>query len=219
MSEVQRPVAARLQRPSWRDARLLAGIGMVLLSMVLGAAALSRAQATVPVYAAVKTLPAGQQLRPADLRRVDVKLADLGSSYLSAEQAPPTDRFVVRQIRAGELVPTASLVAGAQAGQRQVSVPVGAGTIAPLTQGTTVDLYMTPAAAPGTDKTGATTVLVQGAAVARDPDQQASLTATATVTVQVWVPAASVPAVLAAVDSGARITAVPTPGSLVRSGS
>ena len=52
MSDVTTTQANRLRRPTWKDSRLLVGLLLVLLSTALGGFVVSRAEDTVPVYAA-----------------------------------------------------------------------------------------------------------------------------------------------------------------------
>ena len=55
------PPAARLGRPRWRDARLLGGLLLVLLSVVLGARVLAAADDTVAVWSVTTDLAAGER--------------------------------------------------------------------------------------------------------------------------------------------------------------
>ena len=54
--------AQRLRRPSWRDPRLLAGLALVLGSVVLGTSVVAAADDTIAVYAAADALVAGDPL-------------------------------------------------------------------------------------------------------------------------------------------------------------
>src|SRR6185312_17452878 len=81
MPELPRPTAARLQRPSWRDARLVVGVVLVLLAMTGGAVVVAAADDTTPVYAAAGGLVPGQAVRQSDVRRVDVRLGSDGAAY------------------------------------------------------------------------------------------------------------------------------------------
>ncbi len=54
MTDLPTPVASRLRAPSWRDSRLLVGVLLVVLSVVLGAVVVARADDRVPVYAAAR---------------------------------------------------------------------------------------------------------------------------------------------------------------------
>lgn len=97
--------ATRLQRPSWRDSRLIVGIVLVLLATALGAKAVASADDRVPRYAAATTLKPGDRLDAGTIVRVDVLLDDAVAAYLSAQTPPPADSFVLREVRAGEARP------------------------------------------------------------------------------------------------------------------
>jgi len=83
VAELPRPTAKRLQRPSWRDSRLLVGVVLVLLATTLGAKVIAGADDRVPMYAAVQTLKPGDRLTTDNLKRVDVQLGDATTVYLS----------------------------------------------------------------------------------------------------------------------------------------
>jgi len=109
MGELPTPTATRLQRPSWRDSRLLVGVILVLLATALGAKVIAGADDTVAMYAAAQTLKPGDRLTVDNLLRVDVQLGDRGAVYLSALTGLAPDRFALREIPRGELVPVGDL--------------------------------------------------------------------------------------------------------------
>ncbi len=90
MSELARPTAKRLQRPSWRDSRLVVGVLLVLLAATLGARAVASADDRVPVWVAAEDLVTGDPLDATSLARADVQLGDGAVPYLSAEAPAPT---------------------------------------------------------------------------------------------------------------------------------
>src|SRR4051794_35216142 len=57
--QLAEPTAKRLQRPSWRDARLLVGVALILLGTVLGARLIAGADDTMPMYAASTAIRPG----------------------------------------------------------------------------------------------------------------------------------------------------------------
>ena len=158
------PPALRLARPRWRDARLVAGVLLVLLAVVLGARTMASAARTTAVWAAARDLAVGTTLRPGDVVRHDVRLGSSASAYLSAAGGSPVGYVLSRPVTAGELLPAAAVTeASAAPDLRLVTVPVerfhrpGA-----LRHGARVDVYVTvvtTSASPGTTRvvlTGAT---------------------------------------------------------------
>ena len=84
-----RPVATRLQRPSWRDSRLLIGLLLVLAATALGAKAVASADDRVPVFAAATALKPGDRLTADNVLRIHVPPGDVAAGYLSATGAGP----------------------------------------------------------------------------------------------------------------------------------
>jgi len=84
VAELPEPAAKRLQRPSWRNTRLLVGLVLILLGTAVGAKVVASADDTVPMYAAATTVRPGDHLTGDNLRRVDVQLGDEAARYLSA---------------------------------------------------------------------------------------------------------------------------------------
>lgn len=100
--------------------------------------------------------------------------------------------------------------------RRGVTVPVSVASARVLTSGSTVDVWVSEAQG---SSFATPRALVLGAPVARVPGgDEARLATTSTVGVQVMVPADDVAKVIAAVDSGSKITLVPNPGSAQREG-
>lgn len=215
MADLPTPAAARLQRPSWRDRRLLIGVLLVLLSTVLGAKAVAVADDTTPMYAAATALVPGQQVGPGDLVRVDVQLGADRSSYVPADHAVGSDTFALRDVRAGELVPRTALGPGASVTVKPVTLPVDATAAAVLVRGSVVDVWVNPRdLSSPTPRFPRPQRMFEAAVVARVPEGGTGLAlATGTTAVQVLVPGDRVEPVIAAIDQGAKITLVPVAGS------
>lgn len=215
------PVAARLQRPSWRDGRLIAGVVLVLLAMVAGAAALTHFDSTVEMLQASHTLVPGQTIGTGDVTPVKVRMDGRHAGYLRAGQKLPQGQ-VVRAVHVGELVPVSAVGDGSALHQKTIALPATTGQSAILVAGSMVDLYVSPkqAAATGDADFQDPTLLISGVLVARVSRSANGLGAgSSDNSVQVQIPDARVAAVLAAVNKGAKIDLVPTAGSPVRDGS
>src|SRR3954454_17644522 len=89
MTELARPSAKRLQRPSWRDSRLVVGLLLVVVAATLGAKAVASADDRVPVWVAAGNLVAGDEVQDASFVRADVQLADGMNAYLGADAPTP----------------------------------------------------------------------------------------------------------------------------------
>lgn len=216
MAELPKPTATRLQRPSWRDSRLVVGVVLVLLSMAVGAKAIAAADETVPMYAAAASLVPGQPVTQKDVRRVDVQLGVDRQRYVTADHDITADTFALRDVRPGELLPISALGTRAAVDLKPVSVPVSDGGAAQLTAGSVVDVWVNARdSTSATAKYGKPAKTLEAAPVAHTPDARGGGLgdASGTTAVQIMVPEASVQTLIAAIDQGAKITLVPVPGS------
>ncbi len=129
----------RLRAPSWLNFRLIAGVLLVLVSVIAGARVVTAANTSDLVWAAESDLAAGTVLTSDDIRAVSVRLADTGGSYLPSS-SDPAGSVLNSPIGAGELLPrsilteTSSLV--------DIALPIAAGFVPPsLQRGQLVDVY------------------------------------------------------------------------------
>lgn len=221
MTAVAEPTARRLRRPSWRDPRLLIGVAMVLLATALGAMGLRAADSRVPVYAARAVLLPGERLSLDKLVRVDVQLSGAGTSYFAAGDGLPSEGYVLREVRAGELIPKSAVGRGTEIAVAPLSVSVDLASSGALVTGSTVDVYANKSVdAVGTSKSYAGPERVLSAVhVARVTTASGFGATSGRSAVQLLVPAAEVARVIALVDDGAKFTLVPVPGSPLREAS
>jgi hypothetical protein len=219
-SALPAPTAARrVQPPSWRDARLLVGVLLVLVSVVAGALVVDRADRTVPVYAAARVLTPGTAVTQDDLTVVSVRLEGAGDRYLSAATDLAAGQVVLRTVAAGELVPRSALGARDQVDLRPVSVPVAAEVADPLGPGVLVDVWVAARdPARGSTAFAAPRQVAVGAEVSGRSTRRGALGSSTAASVQLLLTAALVPQVIEAVDNGSRITLVPVPATLPRAG-
>lgn len=216
MAELPKPTAARLQRPTWRDSRLLVGVVLVLLSMMVGAKAVAAADDTVPMYAAATSLVPGQPVSQGDVRRVDVQLGADRHSYVPADHDIGPNTFALRDVRPGELVPVSALGTRDAIDLKPVSVPVDAGAARQLAAGSVVDVWVNARdQSSAAEKYGKPVKSIGAAPVVRTPDTSGGgLGSVSGVSaVQIMVPESRVQGLIAAIDQGAKITLVPVPGS------
>jgi hypothetical protein len=163
----------------------------------------------------------GQRLTDDDLRRVDVQLGAQQSRYLSAAVGLAPDRFVLRPVAAGELVPAAAVGDKVRVGVQPLVLTVDAGSAAALQVGSTVDVYVNrvdPAA--GTSVAGflGPELTLEAVSVSSLPHGSGGLGGGSggNRAVQVMAPTPRIKEIIAAVDLGARVTVVPVAGSSLR---
>ncbi|MDC5696806.1 hypothetical protein OO014_06010 [Intrasporangium calvum] len=221
MSELAAPTAKRLEKPSWRDSRLIVGVILVLASAALGARLVATADNRTPYYVAVENLVAGDRVTASTFRPVEVALADGMGGYLRADAPIPQGKLITRDLQAGELVPSSALGEPGEVDVQRVTVRTDAVATAGLDRGQRVDVYVTTDdATPGSgdEASAGTTRLLDGVAVVGVHASEGGFGAAARTSVQLYVPAAEVQAVVEAVDHDAKITLVPVSGGGVASG-
>lgn len=220
MTELASPSAKRLQRPSWRDSRLVVGLLLVVVAATLGAKAVASADDRVPVWVAASNLVAGDKVEEASFARADVRLADGMNGYLAADAPPPTGSFMLRDVRAGELVP-ASAVGGADSVDVQrVTVRADAMSTTGLARGSRVDVFVTPKTSTQSDAatTTRTKKVLESAAVAAVLTSTGGFGSGSMTSVQIYVPSDKVQPLVEAVDADAKLTLVPAVGAAVGGG-
>ncbi len=133
------PAPRRLRAPRWLNFRLIAGVLLVLVSVIVGARVVTAADTSDLVWSAQADLAAGTVLSEGDLRAVSVRLADTGSAYLLSS-ADPIGRVLSGPVGAGELLPRSIL--DEPSTLVDIALPVAAGYVPPsLQRGQLVDVY------------------------------------------------------------------------------
>lgn len=164
------PAARRLATPRWLDTRLVLGVLLVLVSVLVGARLLAGADRSQLVWATSRALAPGSVLTQQDLVPVRVRLFDSAALYLDAAQPAPVGYVAARGLGPGELLPDDALRRPeVDVDFRLVTVLVEVGHVPPdLRDGQQVDVWVTPAAAPGAAPSpapGAAGLALQGAQV------------------------------------------------------
>jgi hypothetical protein len=119
------PPASRLRQPKWTDTRLVAGVLMVLVAVVAGAAVVSAADKSVQVWAVRRALRSGTTVEHDDLvaRRVRLFGADK-ARYVDVRRGNPAGRVLTRDVGAGDLLPVSALSSTRDRAQRIVGLPM-----------------------------------------------------------------------------------------------
>jgi hypothetical protein len=214
VAQLAEPTAKRLQRPSWRDARLLVGLVLVLLGTALGARIIASFDDTVPMYAASAAIRPGDHVTSDNVRRVDVQLGDETSRYLSARSAVPDDSYALRDIPEGELVPVSAVGTSSTVAVQPVTVEVDANSARGLPANAVVDVWVSARDTQSTQERylEATLVLERVSVSLVNQDASRFGAAASSMPVQLRVPRNKVAEIIAAVDRQSRFTLVPVPG-------
>ncbi|HEX2704882.1 MAG TPA: hypothetical protein VHM65_03925 [Candidatus Lustribacter sp.] len=213
-------MAKRLQRPSWRDSRLVVGLLLVLTATTIGAKVVSGADDRIPMYAARVALQPGDRLSADNLARVDVQLGDGVAAYLKVEGPLPADRYATRQVGAGELVPVAATGSAQDVTVQRVTVQVDALSAAALVVGSVVDVYVNERDPQATqEKYLDPKKTLESVTVTWLPQDTTRFGAgNATSAIQIAAPIGQVQRLIAAIDRKARVTVVPVAGSDLKKG-
>ena len=148
MTDVPSPPATRLAAPGWLDARFVAGVFLVLVSVVAGSTLLARADDTVGVWAVTRDVAAGEVLSASDVAVVQVDLPD-PARYVLAGGRTPEGQVLGRAVGSGELLAVGAVLPPDRLEPRRlVSLPVDRLHVSPgLRPGDLVDVYSTRATA------------------------------------------------------------------------
>jgi hypothetical protein len=212
--------ARRLQRPGWRDLRLVVGLLLVLLSVAGGLRLVSSLDDSTPVYAAARDLLPGQQVSPDDVVTVPVRMGEQLGEYVDGSVPIRPGTYLVRQVEAGELVPATALGTAREALDKTVGVPIDAAAARSLAAGAVVDVWVSRRDGEAVGEAYLDPeLLLAGAVVDTVPAETTGLGAgLGRTAVQVVVPADEVGKIIGAVDQAARITLVPSPRAASGSG-
>lgn len=145
MADLPMPVAGRLARPRWLDARLISGVMLILLSVVVGAKLFAEVDERVQVWALTRDLGANATLSEGDLVARAVRLDETARRYVSAEENL-NGLILNRAVGRNELIPVAALADRSTVDQRRVAIEVDRFSAAGLNRGSVVDLYAVPEA-------------------------------------------------------------------------
>ncbi|GGI47717.1 Flp pilus assembly protein CpaB [Agromyces flavus] len=188
------------------DPRLVIGVALVAGS-ALGVWALIEAlDDTTDVVVASETLTPGSRIGADDLRVESVRLGAVAAGYMRPADVPDGGLVVVRTVRAGELVPSASVAEHDTAGLATVVIP-GRGALAgEVAPGALVDVWA--AAEPERGAIEPPAVLVSGAEVAAVVEADGMMSSSAP-SVELLIPREKTAAVLEALAAGDVIDLVP----------
>jgi len=144
------PPARRVDRPRWRDGRLLAGVLLLLVSVAVGARVLAAGDTTTPVVAVARALQPGHVVADGDLTVTRVRLTPgTARSYFPGATLPSlAGRVLARGAASGELLPVGAVAQARATPARLVPLRLGQGRHPDLAPGDRVDVYATAAVRP-----------------------------------------------------------------------
>lgn len=194
------------RRAPWADARFLLGLLLIAASIAGVWFVVTASRATVPAYAAGRTIVPGDPVSAGDLTVVQVALGAAGDAYLAPETLTPGS-VATRVVEAGELVP-ASAVGDADAVRATTVVIRSASEVpASVRAGSVVEVWAAPVGERG--GYGVPSILVADATVASVSDDD-SMIGGATASLEIVIPRSQVADVLASVAAESALSVIPT---------
>ncbi len=204
--------SGRAGRPkAWRDPRFVIGIVLVAASAALGAWAVRSAASTQEIYAVAADVAPGTDLSAEGVLTVVSSHPGTGSYVLAGEL--PEHAVATRPLSAGELLPTAAVGQHTEQDLRPVVVPVSTGLPGGVGVGSGVDLWLLPragAALAAKGEQAQTRLVAASLVVSAVGEQERTLVGDSQERdVEVLVPAAALPEVLAALGAEGSLVLVP----------
>jgi hypothetical protein len=137
MNRQSRPRSTRLEHHAWRDPRLILGVLLVLVSTVLGAAAVAAGSSSTGYWAVRSEVRAGDPVQRTDLVQAKAHVPDDAARHLMpVDDALPArldDLVWARDIGDGALVSRASLADRRSGGVTELPLTVASGVQVPVT--------------------------------------------------------------------------------------
>ena len=199
--------SARRDRGGARlDPRLLIGVVLVAGSALGVWALVDALDDTTEVLVAPDTLTPGTRVGTTDLRVESVRLGALAEGYVRPGDLPDEGLVIVRTVRAGELLPAASVADRDTVGLATVVVPSRGPLAGEISPGAVVDVWSAGESERG--EVAPPVVLVSGAQVAAVVEAEGMM-ASEGPSVELLIPRDRTAAVLEALASGDTIDLVP----------
>lgn len=208
VSRIRTAAAGRFRRPSWREPRLLIGLGLVVVSLAATTAAVTYGDATEPFAVAAHDLEVGEEVGADDLRAADLRLESTGEAYLSGAQDLREGAVVVDRVAEGQLIPVDSIGRRQDLDRRPIGIPLSTPLPTGTEPGGLVDIWAAERERTGGDWSEPEQIL-EGAELAGVEDAAGGLGADADAAAQVLVDSDDVEDVVAALSGESRITLVP----------
>lgn len=214
MGQSEGVAAPRLQKPSWKDPRLLIGVLLVLGSVAGVIALLGSADRTTQVYSAREDIAVGQVVTEADLSIVKVRLDEVEPSYVTVEHGFAEGKVALQRVAKNQLVPQASLGSADAVDRKPVAIAMEEELPAQAVSGTRVDVWV---AMPGPNQAfEEPRLLLPSAEIAGMTSGSSALGAAKTTVVMVLVTDEQMPKLLGAQANKAKVSVVWNPAGVVR---
>lgn len=189
------------------DLRVIAGVVLVIVSVMGVTFLLSQGKKTQAVYVAAQSIPTGHPIAPSDVTLVHVALGEASENYI-AEGELTTGSIATHAIRAGEFIPERSLSTTRTAKVTSVVIELTTPMPQGIGVGSSVDLWSAMAAGQGVYATPS--VLVTRAELISEVKQEGITAFHEGAMVEILIPADAVASVLEAQANKDAMSVVPS---------
>lgn len=188
----------------------MVGILLVLVSVAAVTALLGSADKTVPMLAARDDIGVGEPVRIEDLSVVEVRLGNVESAYLRAQDKLPQGAIATNLLRSGELIPASALGAPDLLDRKPVGLTIDSPLPEGARAGSRVDVWV--AMPDGRNGFRQPELLLEAAEVSELSEASSALGAAESERLHVLVTDEKMPGLLNALSNGAKINVVLNPG-------
>lgn len=201
----------RFRKPSWREPRLLIGLGLVAAAVAGTVATVALTNSTQSYVVAAHDLEVGTRVTAEDLRTVNVRLDGAERQYVPDAEHLSEGAVIVDRVSGGQLVPIQSVGTTEDLDRRPIGIPLNAPLPNNTGAGDTVDVWVSDRENNGRGWSEPRQILRNVELSSVDQSAQ-SFGATQQVSVNVLVHEPDVAAVVDALATESRITVVPHMG-------
>ncbi|WP_237223753.1 SAF domain-containing protein [Rothia nasisuis] len=206
---VQEQVAPRFKKPGLRDPKLLAGVLIIIFSL-LGVIGLIRVtNQTEPYYVASRDIQLGEKVTTDNVQVVEVKLGDSANQYISVDQGLAEGSVAARPMVAGEIIASQALTTDTGDGRRLVTLLLDHYAVSAFEAGDRVDIWVSRKAEVANTYQDPE-VIAEGAEIHSVTAQESIIGGTGMSAVELWVAPEAMPAVLGAANNGSVMNLVPS---------
>lgn len=202
-------VAHRLQKPGWKDPKLLVGLALILLSVVSVIGVVRATNQTETFYALARDVPVGQKITVEDLREVDVRLSDSASRYMRNTQEIAEGMRAKDFLRSGELLRVDAVTTTDTDQHRKATVVLDSTVVSTFSAGDRVDIWISQKAE-NKNAYGSPEVVMQSAYISKVTSEESMIGSTGKSAVQLLVTEDALGKVLDATNNESKINLVPT---------
>lgn len=208
-ASTSRLMSERLQKPGWKDPKLLLGLLLILASIVAVVGIVKVTNQTEEFFVAKHEVAVGDIVTAEDFAVKKVRLGEANHLYLSADAQIPEHAVSHQHMLSGQLIETNALNEQKKDGRREVTVTLDSTVASTLKSGDLVDVWVSHKEDNGTKYSEPKSVM-NGAEINKISTEESMIGSTGKSAVQLLVSENSLTDVLDANNNESRISLIPT---------